>query len=413
MGFLVYKTIVMDIKEIVLKNKVVLLRVDFNVPLDSEYKITDDTRMTKAMPTINYILEQGAKLVVMSHLDRPLKKLNEDGSINVAKYTLNHLTAHLSVLSGANVDFCPTHDVATMKDKVESLSAGEILLLENTRFNKGEEKGDTVFASELASIADVYINDAFGTAHREHSSTATIAKYFDQAHKAFGFLMAAEIVSADKLLYHSESPVTAIVGGAKVSDKIQLIDKLIDVADNLIIGGGMSYTFKKAMGGNIGTSICEDEYLELALKLMAKAKENNTVIHLPEDVKVADSFSPTAATRYESCDNITDDWMGLDIGPEAIKKYVEVVMSSKTILWNGPMGVFEFEAFATGTNAIAAAVAAATKRGAFTLIGGGDSVAAINKAGLADQVSFVSTGGGAMLEYLEGKELPGIAAIKA
>lgn len=403
----------MNIKELDIKGKVVLLRVDFNVPLDRKYNITDDTRMTKAMPTIKYILEQDAKLVVMSHLGRPQKKKNEDGSINVEVFTLQHLVPHLEDLSHAKVTFCATHESGDIQAAIDATSNGNIVLLENTRFNPGETKGDAAFASTLASFGEFYINDAFGTAHREHSSTATIAQHFDKDHKAFGFLMNAEIVSADRLLNDSVSPVTAIVGGAKVSDKIKLIDKLIDVTDHLLIGGGMAYTFKKALGGSIGTSICEDDYLELALELIAKAKANNTVIHLPIDTMIADSFSPTAATKVAPTDSIPEDWMGLDIGPETIAKFEKVVLESKTILWNGPMGVFEFDAFAKGTNAIAAAVAKATKNGAFTLIGGGDSVAAINKAGLADQVSFVSTGGGAMLEYLEGKELPGIAAINS
>lgn len=400
----------MNIKQLDLKNKVVLLRVDFNVPLDADRNITDDTRMIKSMPTIQYLLEQNVKLVVMSHLDRPLKKLNDDGSINVAKYTLQNLEKHLADLSGAKVTFCPTHDVEDMQKGVQSISSGEIMFLENTRFHKGEEKGDEGFAKDLASLADVYINDAFGTAHREHSSTATVAKFFDQDHKAFGFLMDAEIVSADKLLYHSVSPVTAIVGGAKVSDKIQLIDKLIDVADNLVIGGGMSYTFVKAMGGKIGTSICEDDYLELALKLLAKAKANNTVIHLPEDVKVADSFSPTAATSYEATNNITDDWQGLDIGPEAIKKYEQIVLDSKTILWNGPMGVFEFTPFSEGTKAVGKAV---EQNPNLTIVGGGDSVDAIKRFAFDEtKFSHISTGGGAMLEFLEGKMLPGLSTLK-
>ncbi|MEZ4986332.1 MAG: phosphoglycerate kinase [Saprospiraceae bacterium] len=394
------------------KGKKALIRVDFNVPLDADYRITDDNRIRAAVPTIKKVLEDGGAAILMSHLDRPLKKLKEDGSINVEKYTLRHIVGHLSTVLGVPVQFCP----ATVGPQAEAMAAalqpGEVLLLENTRFEKGEEKGSEALAEAMAALGDVYINDAFGTAHRAHASTTLVANYFDADKKSFGFLMDAEVKSADKVLHNPEKPLTAIVGGAKVSDKILLLDRLLDTVDNLIIGGGMAYTFAKAQGGNIGNSICELDKLDLALQLLEKGKAKGVNIYLPVDNKIADSFSNDAKTDIVSTHSIPDGWEGLDIGPKTIQQFGEVVLASKTILWNGPMGVFEFENFAHGTKSIAEFVAQATQNGAYSLIGGGDSVAAVNQMGLADDVSHASTGGGAMLEYLEGKVLPGIAAIR-
>jgi phosphoglycerate kinase len=394
------------------KGKKVLVRVDFNVPLDANYTITDDTRIRAAIPTIQKILADGGAIILMSHLDRPLKKLNEDGSINVNKFTLKHLIPRISELLGVKVDFANDCLGAEALEKTAALHSGEVLLLENTRFYAGEEKGDVEMARKLASYGDIYVNDAFGTAHRDHASTATMAQFFDKNHKGFGFLMEAEITNAEKVLHHAERPSLAIIGGAKVSDKILILERMIDVVDNLIVGGGMAYTFMKAMGGNIGNSLCEDDKLELAAKLIAKAKAKGVQLLLPQDSIIADKFAPEANTQIVDSKNIPDGWMGLDIGPKAIDAFDDIVLKSKTILWNGPMGVFEMEKFATGTKSIALAVAKATKNGSFSLIGGGDSVAAITQMGLEDEVSFVSTGGGAMLEFLEGKELPGIAAVR-
>jgi phosphoglycerate kinase len=394
------------------KGKKVLVRVDFNVPLDANYTITDDTRIRAAIPTIQKILADGGAVILMSHLDRPLKKLNEDGSINVNKFTLKHLIPRISELLGVKVDFANDCLGAEALEKSAALHSGEVLLLENTRFYAGEEKGDVEMARKLASYGDIYVNDAFGTAHRDHASTATMAQFFDKNHKGFGFLMEAEITNAEKVLHHAERPSLAIIGGAKVSDKILILERMIDVVDNLIVGGGMAYTFMKAMGGNIGNSLCEDDKLELATKLIAKAKAKGVQLLLPQDSIIADKFAEDANTQIVDSKNIPDGWMGLDIGPNAIDAFDDIVLQSKTILWNGPMGVFEMEKFATGTKSIALAVAKATKNGSFSLIGGGDSVAAITQMGLEDEVSFVSTGGGAMLEFLEGKELPGIAAVR-
>lgn len=394
-------------------NKKVLLRVDFNVPLDDNFKVTDDTRIQGALPTIKHILKEGGAAIIMSHLGRPQKKKKEDGSINVEKFTLKHIVSHLSQqLEGVKIMFCPE----TVGEEAEKMAAalvpGEILVLENTRFNEGEEKGDEDLAEQMAELGDVYVNDAFGTAHRKHASTATVAQFFKSNEKSFGFLMDAEIANATKVLNSPERPLTAIVGGAKVSDKILLLEKLIDFANNIIVGGGMAYTFLKAQGGSIGNSLVEDDRLELANKLLAKAKEKNVNLYLPIDSMTADDFSPTANQVVHASKEIPAGWMGLDIGETAQKDFSEVILSSKTILWNGPMGVFEMEPFAKGTKTIAKAVAKATKNGAFSLVGGGDSVAAVNQMGLDDQVSYVSTGGGAMLEFLEGKELPGIKAMK-
>lgn len=383
-----------------------LVRVDFNVPLDGELKITDDTRMRAALKTINKIINDGGSVVLMSHLGRP-----KDGPID--KYSLKHIVAHLSsLLGGREVKFADDCISDESFELSAHLKAGEVLLLENLRFYKEEEKGDVAFAEKLAKHGDFWVNDAFGTAHRAHASTTIVSQFFDKSHRSFGYLMEAEIVNGNKLLNNPTSPVTAIVGGAKVSDKIKLLEKLIPISDNIIIGGGMAYTFAKALGGNIGKSICELDYLDLALKTLDMAKEQNCNIYLPSDTVVADKFAPDANHKVSKTSEIEDQWEGLDIGPDTIVAFSEVIKSSKTILWNGPMGVFEFEAFAVGTNAIANAVADATSLGAYSLIGGGDSVSAINKAGLDDKVSYVSTGGGAMLEFLEGKTLPGIAAVQ-
>lgn len=401
-----------SIQELDLKDKKVLVRVDFNVPLDSESNILDDTRMVKALPTLKYILEQGGSLIIMSHLGRPLSKLTESGEINVDKFTLRHLVPHLMELLGVHVEFVDDCLGSQAKSTCGSSQKGDVILLENTRFHKGEKNGDENMAKELASLADIYINDAFGTAHREHASTATVAKYFDSSHKAFGFLMESEVESGSKMLHDAEKPVTAIVGGAKVSDKIQLIEKLMEFADNILIGGGMSYTFLKSQGHEIGDSLCEDDYLELAQKLLKKAEETSTTIYLPQDSIVADKFAADADSKIVNNENIEKGWMGLDIGPQAKETYRDVLLNSKSILWNGPVGVFEMEKFAGGTLFLADAIADATDNGAYSLIGGGDSVSAVNKAGVSDRVSFISTGGGAMLEFLEGKTLPGIAAIQ-
>ncbi len=396
---------------IAIAGKKVLVRVDFNVPIDKQKRITDDTRMRKALPSLRHILDQGGALILMSHLGRPLKKLKEDGSINVEKFTLRLIIKHLSNLLERPVKFASSCVGVEANRMATDLQPGEVLLLENTRFHKGEEAGDEAFAKELASLADIYVNDAFGTAHRSHASTTIVAKHFDKDHKSFGFLMDAEVTNASKVLNDPQRPLVAITGGAKVSDKLLLLEKLIEFADTVIIGGGMAYTFFKAQGGNIGKSICENDKLDLALNLMKQAKEHNTTLLLPEDNVAADGFSNDANRKTVDSMNIPAGWEGLDIGPKSIKTFNAAIKDAKTIIWNGPMGVFEFSNFAEGTNSVAQAVADATSAGAFSLIGGGDSVAAIKKNNLDDKVSFVSTGGGAMLEYLEGKELPGIKAI--
>ncbi|KXK37278.1 MAG: phosphoglycerate kinase [Saprospiraceae bacterium] len=388
------------------KGKKVVMRVDFNVPLDENFEVTDDTRIVGAIPTITKILHDGGSVVLMSHLGRP-----KDGPED--RFSLKHITRVLQqYFPNNNLYFasdCISKEAFLMSSNLEP---GEILLLENLRFYKEEEKGDVAFAEELSKHGEIYINDAFGTAHREHASTATIARFFDTDHKGFGLLMAAEVENAQKLLNHPDHPVTAIVGGAKVSDKILLLEQLIDNMDNILIGGGMAYTFIKALGGKVGNSLVQEDYLNLALKIIDKAKDCNTSLYLPIDNIVADRFAADANTQEVDCYNIPDGWMGLDIGPQTVNKYSKIIKSSKTILWNGPMGVFEYEKFAWGTFAVAEALAEATDNGAFSLIGGGDSASAINKSGLEDRVSFVSTGGGAMLEFLEGKVLPGIRAIE-
>ena len=382
-----------------------VIRVDFNVPLDKQtFAVTDDNRLRAALPTINKIINEGGSVVLMSHLGRP-KGGPED------KYSLRHVVQPLSLLLAKPVQFVNDCIGETAVQAAKNLKSGEILLVENLRFNAEEEKGDAAFAQELAKLGDVYVNDAFGTAHRAHASTTIIANYFDAAHKMAGFLLAAEVAAATKVLHQHEKPFTAIIGGAKVSDKIMILERLLEKADNIIIGGGMAYTFFKAMGGNIGSSLCETEKLDTAKELLEKAKAKGVNILLPEDSILADKFDNAAQIQSGDSNNIPDGWMGLDIGEKAIQKFSEVIAASKTILWNGPMGVFEMENFAKGTIAIAKAIAASTKNGAYSLVGGGDSVAAVNKFDLADEVSYVSTGGGAMLEFFEGKELPGVAAI--
>ncbi len=383
--------------------KKALIRVDSNVPLDDDYNITDDNRMTAALPTIKKILQDGGEVILMSHLGRP-KGGPED------KYSLKHLIPHLSELLGQQVEFADDCIGEDAVKKAAALQKGEVLLLENLRFYKEEEKGDKDFAEKLSKLGDVYVNDAFGTAHRAHASTAVIAQFFPDA-KYFGYLMAAELENAEKVLNDAAKPFTAIMGGSKVSDKIQLIERLLDKVDNLIIGGGMAYTFAKADGGNIGNSLVEMDKLDLALKIREKAKEKGVNLLLPVDNITADAFSNDANTDSAKTGEILDGWMGLDIGPETVKLFSKVVEESKTILWNGPMGVFEMEKFLAGTKAIAEAVVKATEEGAFSLIGGGDSAAAVAKFGLTAEVSYVSTGGGALLEYMEGKELPGVKAI--
>lgn len=388
-----------------------LIRVDFNVPLDADFNITDDTRMRATIPTIKKILADGGSVILMSHLGRP-----KDGPTD--KYSLKHLVKHLHELLNANggtdtkvffADDCIGEQAAMT---ASMLKPGEVLLLENLRFYKQEEKGDEAFAEKLSKLGDVYVNDAFGTAHRAHASTAIIAKFFPGDKKLFGLVMEGEVTSAEKVLHGSEKPFTAIIGGAKVSDKILIIENLLERATDIIIGGGMAYTFMKARGGKIGNSLCEDDRLQTALDILEKAKQKNVSIHLPEDSVIADKFDANANTEVKPSDAIPDGWLGLDIGPKAIGIFSEIIGKSKTILWNGPMGVFEMEKFQNGTKSIALAVAASTGKGAFSLVGGGDSVAAVNKFDLADKVSYVSTGGGAMLEYFEGKVLPGIAAVK-
>jgi phosphoglycerate kinase len=383
--------------------KKALIRVDFNVPLDDRFNITDDNRMVGAVPTIEKILNDGGSVILMSHLGRP-----KDGPSD--KYSLRHLVKHLAILLNRDVQFADDCIGESAVSKAEGLKAGEVLLIENLRFYKEEEKGDEAFAKKLAALGNVYVNDAFGTAHRAHASTSIIAKFFPSA-KYFGYLMAGELANAEKILNHAEKPFTAIMGGAKVSDKILLIEQLLEKVDNLIIGGGMAYTFAKAQGGQIGNSLVEDDKLDLAVELLKKAKAKNVNLLLPVDSVIADAFAADANTAIAKNDSIPLGWMGLDIGPESVKSFIEVVKSSKTILWNGPMGVFEMQKFESGTKSVAEAVVEATKNGAFSLIGGGDSAAAVAKFGFEDEVSYVSTGGGALLEYMEGKELPGVKAI--
>lgn len=386
--------------------KKALVRVDFNVPLDkASYAITDDTRIRAAIPTIKKILNDGGSVILMSHMGRPKEGPEE-------KSSLKHLITHLENCFGVKVLFANDCIGEGAYQLSSALQPGQVLLLENLRFYKEEEKGDEAFAEKLAKHGNVYVNDAFGTAHRAHASTAVIAKYFSAENKMFGLLMEGEVAAGEKVLLNAQKPFTAIIGGAKVSDKILIIENLLDRATDIIIGGGMAYTFWKALGKQIGNSLCEDDRLALALEILEKAKNKGVAIHLPADSTIADKFAADAQT--DNCDsgNIPAGWMGLDIGKQAVADFKEVVLKSKTILWNGPMGVFEMEKFQEGTKSIAHTVAEATANGAFSLVGGGDSVAAVNKFHLADKVSYVSTGGGAMLEFFEGKTLPGIAAIQ-
>jgi len=391
--------------------KKVLVRVDFNVPLSSSFEITDDNRIKASMPTLNYILSHGGALILCSHLGRPQQKKLENGDINVNKFTLKHLVPYLEGILKRPVKFVDDCMGQEAFIAASSLKPGEVILLENTRFHPGEEKGDKGMAEKLASLADIYINDAFGTAHRAHASTTLVAHYFKPDAKGFGFLMKAEIENARHIIETPEKPFTAIIGGAKVSDKMLLLDKMLDQVDNLIIGGGMAFTFIKAKGGHIGNSLVELDRLDLAIQLMDKANSKGVNLLLPVDVIAADKFDNNAETAEVSSDDIPEGWLGLDIGPRAVETFVSSIESAKTILWNGPMGVFEMSNFAKGTLAIAESVALATQHGAYSLVGGGDSVAAVTQVGLAGEVSYVSTGGGALLEMLEGKILPGVKAI--
>ena len=406
--------------------KKAFVRVDFNVPVDENFVITDDTRIRAAMPTLKKILADGGSLIIASHMGRPKK--NPD-----PKYSLKHIVDHVSKTLGVEVKF--VEDCNAADEACAALKPGEALLLENLRFyaeEEGKPRGlaedasdeekaaakkavkasQKEFAKHLASYADCYVNDAFGTAHRAHASTALIADYFDADHKMFGYLMNKEVVAVEKVMSETVRPFTAIMGGSKVSSKIEIIENLLTKVDNLILAGGMTYTFMKAQGGEIGQSICEDDKLDLALELMAKAKANGVNLVLAEDAKVGDGFSNDCNTQYADVMNIPAGWEGMDIGPKTMEKFANVIRNSKTILWNGPTGVFEFDNFSHGSRAVAEAIVEATKNGAYSLVGGGDSVACVNKFGLADQVSYVSTGGGALLEAIEGRTLPGIAAIK-
>ena len=417
----------MNIEQFNFAGKKAFVRVDFNVPLDAEFNITDDTRIRAALPTLKKILADGGSLIIGSHLGRP-KKVED-------KFSLRHILAHVSKCLGVEVQFADDCVGADAVAKAAALKGGEALLLENLRFYAEEEgkprglaedasdeekaaakkaikESQKEFTKKLAALADCYVNDAFGTAHRAHASTALIAEYFDKDNKMFGYLMGKEVDAVNKVMQDIQRPFTAIMGGSKVSSKIDIIENLLGKVDNLILTGAMTYTFFKAEGGNIGNSLCEDDKLDLAREIVAKAKANGVNLVLSTDSKIADAFSNDANTKYASNDNIPDGWIGMDIGPDSIKAYSEVIKSSKTILWNGPTGVFEMDNFADGSRAVAAAIADATAAGAFSLVGGGDSVACVNKFGYADKVSYVSTGGGALLEAIEGKKLPGIAAIE-
>lgn len=400
-------------KQLPFAGEKVLVRVDFNVPLDKEHRITDDTRIRAALPTIRHILSRGGAVILLSHLGRPLKKLLPDGSVDRNAFTLGHLTAHLADLLHVPVHFADDCAGPEATRAVQALKPGEVLLLENTRFHAGEEKGDPELAARMATLGSIYINDAFGAAHRAHASTAVIASFFPPDRRAFGFLMQAELDNAGRTLKDPRRPLMAIVGGAKVSDKILLLDALLDRVDRMIIGGGMAYTFMRALGGHTGQSLVEEDRIPLARTLIDKARSRNVELLLPMDSVIADRFAADAQTRIASSMEIPEGWMGLDIGPESRRTFGDRIRSSETIIWNGPMGVFEMPAFAEGTRAVALAVAEATDAGAFSLTGGGDSVTAVNQLGLNERISFVSTGGGAMLELLEGKVLPGVAAIHA
>jgi len=385
------------------RNRKALIRVDFNVPLNDQHEITDETRIKAAIPTLKKIIEEGGAVILMSHLGRP-KTGPED------KFSLSHIVSTLSEKLGVTVQFADDCIGSDAAEKAANLGNGDVLLLENVRFYKEETAGDEEFAKKLASLGDIYVNDAFGTAHRAHASTTIAAKFFED--KCCGYVMSQELANAKKVLEEAARPFTAIMGGAKVSDKILIIERLLGVADNIIVGGGMSYTFSKAEGGNIGKSLLEEDKMPLTKELREKAKAAGVNLILPLDTVIADNFDKDANTKIVPAGEIPDDWQGLDIGPETVKLFSETIEKSKTILWNGPMGVFEFPAFAIGTEAIAASVVKATEAGGFSLIGGGDSASAVNNLGYGDKVSYVSTGGGALLEYMEGKTLPGVAALE-
>jgi phosphoglycerate kinase len=382
--------------------KKTLIRVDFNVPLDENFNVTDANRIEAAKPTIDKILNDGGSVILMSHLGRPKNKEE--------KYSLKHIVNKVSEVIGKPVQFANDCIGSEAEDKAKNLKSGEVLLLENLRYYKEEEAGDVAFSKKLAELGDVYVNDAFGTAHRAHASTTIIAQFFPN-NKYFGHLLAKEIESLDRVLKNSEKPVTAILGGSKVSSKITVIENILDKIDHLIIGGGMTFTFIKALGGQIGNSICEDDKLDLALEILAKAKQKNVQVHLPVDMVIADAFSNDANTKTTNVNEIPDGWQGLDVGEKTLENFKKVILESKTILWNGPVGVFEMEKFANGTIKLGDFIAESTQNGAFSLVGGGDSVAAVKQFGLEPKMSYVSTGGGAMLEMLEGRILPGIQAI--
>lgn len=384
-------------------NKKAIIRVDFNVPLNEQFQVTDDNRITAAKPTIDKIVNDGGVAILMSHLGRP-KNGPED------QFSLKHIVPKAEEVLGKKITFVSDSIGSEVEKTVANAQPGDIILLENLRFYKEEEAGDKSFAEKIAKLGDIYVNDAFGTAHRAHASTAIIADFFPE-NKCFGYLLAKEIESIDKVLNDSQKPVVAVLGGSKVSSKITIIENILDKIDHMIIGGGMMFTFIKAQGGHIGSSIVEDDKLDLALEILKKAKEKNVQIHIPVDVIAADAFDNNANTQTVDADNIPAGWQGLDVGPKTLEEFKPVILNAKTILWNGPLGVFEMEKFAQGTITLGDFIAEATKKGAFSLVGGGDSVAAVKQFGLEDQMSYVSTGGGAMLEMLEGKTLPGIAAI--
>jgi phosphoglycerate kinase len=391
------------IKDFDFKNKKALVRVDFNVPQDENLNVTDNTRIVAVKPTVDKILADGGSVILMTHLGRPKGEVND-------KYSLKHILSEVSKVLGQDVKFVEESVGEKAEQAAAELQAGEILLLENLRFHSEEEKGDVAFAEKLSKLGDAYVNDAFGTAHRAHASTAVIAQFFPST-KFFGLLMEKELIAIDRVLKSGEKPVTAILGGSKVSTKITIIENILPAVDNLIIGGGMSFTFIKALGGKIGKSIVEDDKLSLALEILEKAKQHNVEVYLPTDVVIADDFNNEANRKECSIMEIPEDWQGLDAGPKSREIFNDVLMNSKTILWNGPIGVFEMSNFAAGTIALGDSIAEATKLGAFSLVGGGDSVAFVKQFGYSDKVSYVSTGGGAMLESLEGLELPGVAAI--
>jgi phosphoglycerate kinase len=390
------------VNDINFKNKKALIRVDFNVPLDENFKVTDVNRIEGAKPTIDKIIADGGSVILMSHLGRPKGKEE--------KYSLQHIVKTTSEVLGVSVKFAEDCRGEIAKNAAANLQSGEVLLLENLRFYPEEEAGDVAFAKELASLGDIYVNDAFGTAHRAHASTTIIAQFFPE-NKCFGLLLAKEIESLNRVLNNSVKPVTAVLGGSKVSSKITVIENILDKVDHMIIGGGMTFTFVKALGGKIGNSICEDDKMELALEILKIAKEKGVQIHLPVDVVAANAFSNDAETKIVDVNEIPDGWQGLDAGPKSLENFKKVIMESKTILWNGPLGVFEMEKFANGTISLGEYIAESTQNGAFSLVGGGDSVSAVKQFGLEDKMSYVSTGGGAMLEMLEGQTLPGIQAI--